>query len=136
MFSRLSGHAPLVLSVLRIVTGLLFLEHGTTKLFDFPDGQMGPMDPLSWPAGIAGLFEIIGGSLIIVGLFTRPAAFLLSGQMAYAYWLSGFHFTADNIYPVNNGGDGAILFCFIFLYFVFAGGGSLSADSAMSKKSS
>lgn len=121
--------APRVLSILRIVSALLFFEHGSAKLLGFPPSNFSPeVMSLPW---IAGLLEIVGGALLFLGLFTRPVAFILSGQMAVAYWLA--HFKPDNIYPLTNGGDGAILFCFIFLYFVFAGGGSWSLDALRRK---
>jgi putative oxidoreductase len=119
MFERLSPHAPKVLSVLRIVSGLLFLAHGTQKLIGFPPTEMQP--PLMSMFGAAGVIEIVTGVLITLGLFTRPAALLASGTMAAAYWIA--HAPASP-YPVNNGGDAAILFCFVFLYLVFAGPGA------------
>ena len=124
MFDRLSRHAPVALAVLRIVAGLLFLEHGTQKLFGFPPGEHAGVafGTLPW---IAGLLEVVLGALITLGLFTRPAAFIASGEMAVAYWMA--HAPQD-FFPVNNGGDAAILFCFIFLYLVFAGPGAPSFD--------
>ncbi len=117
--------ASRVLSLLRIVTALLFIEHGTQKLFGFP--------PLDHPApallsllGIAALLETIGGALLLLGLFTQPVAFILSGEMAVAYWL--YH-APHSIFPAINGGDAAILDCFIFLYLAFAGGGTWSLDA-------
>lgn len=122
--------APRVLSVLRIVAALLFFEHGTAKLFGFPASSHSPeVMSLPW---IAGVLEVVGGALLVVGLFTRPVAFILSGQMAVAYWM--FHHTPEKIYPLLNGGDGAILFCFIFLYLVFAGGGPWSLDTLLRRK--
>lgn len=120
--------APILLSVLRVVTGLLFLAHGTQKLLGFPASAMPPPELLSMP-GIAGILELVGGSLIIIGLFTRPVAFVLAGQMAVAYWM--FHFPKGP-FPALNGGDAAILFCFIFLYISAAGPGPWSVD-AMSR---
>jgi len=126
---RLSG--PL-LSVLRIVSGLLYLEHGTTKLFTFPVTQMFPHPPATlsffW---FAGILEVVGGILIALGLFTRPTAFVLSGQMAVAYFL--VH-APQSFFPAVNMGDAAVLFCFIFLYFVAAGAGPWSLDAAFRKK--
>ncbi|MBU8540589.1 DoxX family protein [Falsiroseomonas tokyonensis] len=119
---------PRLLSVLRIVAGLLFLAHGTQKLLGFPasaDGGGGPeMMSLSW---FAGVIELVTGALITLGLFTRPAAFLASGTMAFAYWLA--HAPRD-FYPVNNGGDAAILYCFVFLYLAAAGAGPWSLDAS------
>jgi putative oxidoreductase len=124
MFDRLGRHAAVALAALRIVSGLLFLAHGTQKLFDFPPGArvMPEFGSLLW---VGGVLELALGALIALGLFTRPAAFLAAGEMAVAYWM--FH-APQNLYPVNNGGDPAILYCFIFLYLVFAGPGALSLD--------
>lgn len=117
--------APRALSVLRIVAALLFMEHGTQKLFGFPplDYPQPEMFSLIW---IGAVLEFAGGLLLLLGLFTRPAAFILSGQMAVAYWM--FH-APDNFFPVLNRGDAAILYCFIFLYFVFSGPGVWSLDA-------
>jgi putative oxidoreductase len=115
--------APFFLSVLRVVAGLIFLAHGTQKLIGFPATERTTeMFSLSWWAGA---IELVTGALLVIGLFTRPAAFLASGTMAFAYWLA--HAPRD-VYPVNNGGDAAILYCFVFLYIVFAGGGPVSVD--------
>ena len=124
--------APRVLSVLRIVAGLLFLAHGTQKLLGFPAGEMGQpeMMTLSW---IAGVIELVAGSLLVLGLFTRAAAFVASGEMAFAYWMAH---AAQGPFPVNNGGDAAILYCFVFLYLVFAGPGPWSLDAALSRRRS
>lgn len=112
--------------VLRIVAGLLFLEHGTQKFLSFPPGEFAGMGwAFANPAAYAGVIELLAGILIAIGWFTRPAAFLASGTMAVAYWMAH---APQNFWPVNNGGDAAILFCFVFLYFVFAGGGALSVD--------
>lgn len=121
---RLDRWAPYALAALRIVTALLFIEHGTNKLFNFPPGDHHVGFALTLP-GIAGMLEFFGGILILLGLFTRPAAFILSGQMAVAYWMAH---APQSFYPVNNGGDAAILFCFVFLYLVFSGPGALSVD--------
>lgn len=123
----LSRYQPQALAVLRIVTALLFIAHGTQKLFGFPASPMmpGTVDYFSL-MGLAGVLEVFGGLAILVGLFTRPVAFVLAGQMAVAYWMA--HAPA-NFFPSNNGGEPAILFCFIFLYLVFAGPGAWSADS-------
>ena len=126
LVARLNGYAPLALSLLRAVTGLVFLQHGTQKLFGFPPRAM-PAPELLSLAGTAGLLELVGGALIVLGLFTRPVAFLLSGQMAVGYFL--VH-APKSPFPAVNGGDAAILFCFVFLYLVFAGPGPLSVDAA------
>lgn len=117
--------APILLSVLRIVAGLLFLAHGTQKLLGFPASPMPPPELLSM-MGIGGLLELVGGFLILIGLFTRPVAFVLAGQMAVAYWM--FHFPKGP-FPALNMGDAAILFCFVFLYISAAGPGPWSVDS-------
>ena len=126
MFVGLTRRAPLFLAILRIVAGLLFLEHGTQKLFSFPPGEHAGVafGTLPW---VAGLLEVVLGSLIVLGLFTRPAAFIASGEMAVAYWMA--HAPQD-FFPANNGGDAAILFCFVFLYLVFSGPGALSIDGS------
>nr|WP_208430565.1 DoxX family protein [Methyloligella halotolerans] len=125
--SSLDRYAPYALAALRIVTALLFMEHGTMKLFGFPEveghGGGGSLSPLILTAGI---LEVFGGLAILIGLFTRPIAFLLSGQMAVAYWMAHF---PRGFYPVENGGDGAILFCFVFLYLFFAGPGAWAIDT-------
>jgi putative oxidoreductase len=117
--------APRVLSILRIVAALLFFEHGTSKLLGFPpSGHSGPeFLSLSW---IAGVLELVGGALLIVGLFTRLVAFILSGEMAFAYWMAH---APQGPFPLANGGDAAILYCFVFFYLVFAGGGPWSLDA-------
>lgn len=113
--------APL-LGVLRIVVGLLFLEHGLVKIVGFPAPMGGHLPPLIMAAGI---IELVGGVLITLGLFSRIAAFITSGEMAVAYFISHF---PRSIYPTQNGGDAAILFCFIFLYLAAAGPGSVAIN--------
>ena len=123
--SALEAWAPQVRAILRIVTALLFIEHGTQKLFGFPASDFSPTFlSLPW---IAGVLEIVGGVLVLVGLFTRPAAFVLSGLMAVAYWM--VH-APMGFFPVVNGGDGAVLFCFVFLYIFVAGPVAWSVDGA------
>lgn len=123
MFDRLSAYAPQALAVLRIIAALLFLAHGTQKLFGFPATDfLPPVGSIFW---FAGLIEIVTGVLILVGFFTRPAAFLASGTMAVAYFM--VH-APGNFFPANNGGDAAILFCFVFLYLVFAGPGAWAVN--------
>jgi putative oxidoreductase len=118
--------APRLLSVLRIMAALLFMAHGTMKLFGFPDsGRPGP--ELFSLMGFAGTLEVVGGALLVIGLFTRPVAFILSGMMAVAYFMA--HAPQD-FFPIKNGGESAILFCFVFLYLVAAGAGSWSVDAA------
>ena len=117
--------APALLSILRIVTGLLFLEHGTQKLFGFPPAPMPMQGTLMMTAGV---LELVGGFLILIGLFTRPVAFILSGQMAVAYWMAHAN---QGPFPVLNKGDAAILFCFVFLYLSAAGAGPWSLDARL-----
>ena len=126
MTNQLDDKAPLMLGVLRIMAGLLFLAHGTQKFLGFPDGQMAGMGlALDNPGAYDGIIELVAGALIALGLFTRPAAFLASGTMAAAYFIGH---APQNFWPVNNMGDAAILYCFVFLYFVFAGPGRLSVS--------
>ena len=123
--------APRVLSVLRIVTALIFMAHGTQKLFGFPvmpDGGLPPAFSFFW---VGGVLEFVGGLMILLGLFTRPVAFLLAGEMAVAYWM--FH-APQSFYPVLNGGDASILYCFVFLYLVFAGPGPWSLDAVLRQR--
>ncbi len=117
---------PRVRSVLRIMVGLLYIEHGTAKIFDFPARPNHHAFALfTLVPGLAGLLETIGGILIVLGLFTRPVAFVLSGEMAFAYFMSH---APRSFFPLANGGDGAILFCFIFFYFFVVGAGVWSLD--------
>ena len=125
------GLRLLVLSIFRAVLGLLFLGHGLVKLLGFPVGAQPGQVPLLTFLGLAGLLESVGGSLIVVGLLTRPVAFLLSGQMAVAYFIAH---APKGLFPVLNGGEPAILFCFGFLLLASAGGGSLSVDSMVSMR--
>ena len=114
---------PQVLAVLRIITALLFLAHGTGKLIGFPDlGFAPPFMSLPW---IAGAIEIVGGILLVLGLYTRLVAFILCGQMAVAYFMAH---APQGFYPIQNGGELAVLYCFIFLYLIFSGPGAWSLD--------
>ncbi len=124
MFNRLQAYQSEIRSVLRVMTGLLFLQHGTQKLFSFPDASK-PMVDLASLSGLAGIIEFAGGILFIIGLFTRPVAFLLCGFAAVAYWM--VH-GPKSFYPIMNGGELAALYCFVFLYFVAAGPGIWSVD--------
>jgi putative oxidoreductase len=119
--------SPRMLSVLRIVTGLLFLEHGTQKLFAFP----GPGPALTTLLVVQALLELVGGILILIGLFTRPVAFILAGDMAAAYFMAH---APRGFFPTLNGGQLAILFCFVFLYLFVAGGGVWSVDEQRSSR--
>jgi putative oxidoreductase len=125
-WNTMSRSAPQALGVLRIVSGLLFLEHGAQKFLSFPPGDAaGSGLAFANPGAYAGLVELIAGALITIGLLTRPAAFVASGTMAIAYWMAH---APQNFFPVNNMGDAAILYCFVFLYLVFAGPGAWSID--------
>jgi putative oxidoreductase len=118
--------APRLLSVLRIIAALLFVAHGTSKLFGFPMA-MDPSPNLMSLIGVAAILELVGGLLLALGLFTRPVAFLLSGEMAVAYWMAH---APQGFFPIINHGESAVLFCFIFLYLAAAGPGSWSLDKA------
>jgi putative oxidoreductase len=123
-----SDWAPRVRSILRIVAAFLFLVHGTQKLFNAPPGQgVGPV-PLMSLMGFAGILELVGGALLILGLATRPVAFVLAGEMAVAYFMAHL---PSHFLPIVNRGEPAVLFCFIFLYLAVAGGGSWSVDRAI-----
>jgi len=125
MTDALNEQSPRVLAVLRIVTALVFLQHGTQKILGFPTGEM-PQPELLSLFGIGGVLELVGGVLLILGLFTRATAFVMSGMMAIAYWM--FH-APVSIYPIQNGGELAIVFAFVFLYLVFSGPGAWNLDS-------
>ncbi|HVV27752.1 MAG TPA: DoxX family protein [Rhizomicrobium sp.] len=118
----LDKYASQILGITRIVAGLCFLEHGTMKLLGFPPGMHPPLISL---AGAAGVIELVTGVLIVLGLYSRTAAFIASGEMAFAYFLGHF---PRNFFPANNGGDAAILFCFLFLYLAAAGPGAFSVN--------
>jgi putative oxidoreductase len=125
--------APQLLSVLRIVTAFLFVQHGTAKYLGIP--QIARFDSLTVMSlsGVAGLLELIGGALLLIGLFTRPAAFVMSGLMAFAYFIA--HASRGMVLsPLINGGEPAVLFCFIFLYLSAVGGGPWSVDAARGRR--
>ena len=119
-----STWAPRLLSILRIVAALIFMAHGTQKILGFPASTMNPaVLSLPW---IAGMLELVGGFLLVIGLLSRPVAFLLSGEMAVAYFLAH---APKSPFPALNGGDAAILYCFVFLYIAAAGPGPWSVDA-------
>ena len=123
---RVSRLAPYVLSLVRIVLALLFLEHGSAKLLGFPaNGPLRELFTLSW---YSGAIELVGGALLAAGLFSRSAAFIMSGEMAVGYFMSH---APHSFFPLLNRGDAAILYCFIFFYFVFAGPGPWSLDALL-----
>lgn len=119
--------ASQLLSVLRIVAALIFIAHGTQKLFGFPAPPASGLPATFTLFWFGAILETFGGLLLLLGLFTRPVAFVLAGEMAVAYWM--FH-APRNLYPVLNGGDAAILYCFVFLYLFAAGPGPWSVDAA------
>ena len=129
MFDRFSAYQPQLLSLLRIVAGLLFLEHGTAKVLGFPLVEGVPPPGLSL-AGLSGPLELIFGVLLVIGLFTRPVAFLAAGFCAVGYWIA--HGT-QGVFPILNGGETIALYCFVFLYFVAAGPGPWSIDAALKR---
>ncbi|AZO13779.1 DoxX family protein [Mesorhizobium sp. M2A.F.Ca.ET.043.05.1.1] len=124
LFESLAHYRPQALGVLRIMSALQFIEHGSQKLFNFPVSA--EPHALTGLTTAAGILEFAGGILLALGLFTRPVAFLLAGEMAIAYFMA--HFPRD-FFPANNGGDAAILFCFVFLYLFFAGSGAFALDN-------
>ena len=127
VYARMDEWRPYVLSILRIVAALLFLEHGLSKLFGFPI----PGPPLQGLLILAAFLESVGALLLLVGAYTRIVAFILSGEMAFAYFMAH---APRSFSPLVNGGEGAILFCFIFLYIAFAGGGLWSVDRTVLKQ--
>ena len=134
METSLGKFQPQVLSILRIIAGLLFLSAGLQKWFGFPvpSPNAANITVISM-IGIAGLIELIGGALVTVGLYTRAAAFIMSGEMAVAYWYYANRL-ARGFMPIQNGGTLEVLFCFVFLYLVFAGAGPWSLDAVWRKK--
>jgi putative oxidoreductase len=121
---RVSKYLPEALSIVRIVVGLLFLEHGSTKLLGFPTPASGQPALMSL-LGLQGVIELVGGALLAAGFLTRPVAFILAGDMAVAYFMAHW---PKNFFPILNGGDAAILYCFIFLLIFVAGPGRWSID--------
>jgi putative oxidoreductase len=124
LYANLEKARPYVLSIIRIIVALMFMEHGLQKFFAFPSAGPAEMTPLLY---IQGVIEIAGGILLLLGLFSRPVAFILAGDMAAAYFLAH---APRSFFPAVNFGDAAILYCFIFLYMVFAGPGRWSVDHA------
>ena len=124
--------SPYLLSILRIVVGFLFMQHGGEKLLGFPGGDhlslIAPDKMLTLVPGLAGILELGGGFLVLIGLFTRPVAFIVSGEMAFAYFMA--HFPHNHVFPLLNGGGMAVAFCFVFLYLSAAGPGPWSVDRA------
>jgi putative oxidoreductase len=130
MMETLAAWTPRALSVLRIITGLMIIEHGMGKIIGFPVyPAYANVQPLSL-IGAAGFIELIGGALLIVGLLTQPAAFILSGEMAFAYFIAH---SPKSFYPLINGGTLAIMYCFTCLYLATAGAGPWSVDAAMKR---
>ncbi len=129
--ARWASWEPYLRSILRIVAAFLFMQFGTAKLFAFPAALMpgGAVAPLSLP-GVAGILEAFGGALLLIGLFTRPVAFLLSGEMAFAYFIAH---APKGFWPVLNQGHPAVLFCFVWLYLSAAGAGPWSVDAALGR---
>jgi putative oxidoreductase len=128
----LDRFSPQLLSILRIVSALIFMEHGTAKLLQFPPTEMFAAPPEIMTMGwISGVLELVGGALLALGLFTRPVAFILSGEMAFAYFIGH---APQSFYPIQNQGDAAILYCFVFLYIAAAGGGAWALDNLVFKR--
>ena len=126
-FDTVQRWSPQVLSILRIMVGLLILQFGTAKILGFPAVPMFQGVKLFSLIGLAGTLELIGGILLVLGLFTRPVAFILSGEMAVAYFMAHF---SKSVVPLLNGGNEAVIYCFVFLYLFFAGPGPWSLDAA------
>ena len=122
--------APRLLSVLRIVVALLFLQHGLTKLFGFPGTAPANFNWFTLAPGLASLIETFGGLALLFGFYTRVAAFIMSGEMAVAYFMAHH---PRSFFPYNNGGDAAVLYCFVFLYLALVGGGEWSVDAKLAK---
>ncbi|MEI8154999.1 MAG: DoxX family protein [Hyphomicrobiales bacterium] len=129
MEQTVAGYSPYVRSIVRIVVALLFLEHGLSRLFGWPSAL--PSPPVLTMYWFAGAIELVGAVFLLLGLFTRPMAFIASGEMAFAYFISH---APRNFFPILNGGDGVILYCFIFFYLAFAGAGPWSVDAIWRKR--
>lgn len=129
--TALSPWRPHLLSLLRVMSGLLLLQHGTAKVLHFPLVQSMAKVSLTSPAWIAGILELVGGILLVIGLFTRPTAFILSGMTAVAYFMAH---AGRNFFPILNGGELAALYCFVFLYLAAAGGGPWSLDAIVRRR--
>jgi putative oxidoreductase len=123
---------PRLLSVLRIVVAFMFMAHGMQKILGIPAPASHPID-LASLAGVAGLLELLGGALLLIGLFTRPVAFILSGEMAFAYFMAH---APQGFWPLLNRGELAVAYCFVFLYLAVAGGGAWSIDGWMRNRAS
>jgi putative oxidoreductase len=130
---QIQSWSPILLSILRIVTAFMFFQHGSAKLFHVPHVPMFDGVPLISLAGMAGILEVVGGFLLLIGLFTRPVAFILSGEMAFAYFIAH---APHAFLPVLNGGELAVEWCFVFLYISAVGPGPWSVDGWRSVKSS
>lgn len=126
----LRPYTPQIRSILRVMSGLLILQHGTTKYLNFPAGPMNNASPLTM-GGFAGVLELVGGVLLVIGLFTRWTAFILSGMTAVAYF---YAHAPRGFFPLLNGGELAVLYCFVFLYLAAAGGGPWSVDAARGER--
>ncbi|MEO6198657.1 MAG: DoxX family protein [Sphingomicrobium sp.] len=124
-------YAPQAQGLLRIFAALLFIEHGTSKLFGFPPFTMGEMPAMGSLLWIGAVIELVGGLLVLIGFLTRPAALIMSGEMAVAYWMAH---APKSTFPAENGGDAAILFCFIFLFLAAAGPGAWSVDESRARR--
>ena len=133
LFSKLDPHADKALAGLRIVSGLMLMQHGAQKIFGFPAPAMGAFDIAS-QMGVGGVLELVGGAMIVLGLFTRPVAFLMSGMMAVAYAQFHWQFGGASFFPMVNQGELAALYCWVFLYLAFAGPGAWAVDHVLKRK--
>ena len=131
--NSLTQYQPHALGLLRIVTGYLFIMHGTTKLFQFPYIEMFANVPVTSMFGVAGNIELVGGLLMLLGLFTRPVAFILSGQMAAAYFIGHVADGGHVLMPILNSGELAVQWCFTFLFFFVVGSGAFALDNLRNK---